>query len=108
MTRYALYGGWKGDTVNPKTLIGLYKSRAIIYRVLEESFDDMGAMDWFHIESRHEKVTEPEPVAWICGHKGTEYATLDIMVATDFAMHGHPVTPLYAHPSEGRPKIKNI
>lgn len=54
MTRYALYGGWKGDTVNPKTLIAIYKSRAMVYRVIEESFDDMGAMDWFHIEARVE------------------------------------------------------
>lgn len=56
MTRYALYGGWKGDAVEPKTLIGLYPSRKDAYAVMEESFNDMGAMDWFHLEARYEPV----------------------------------------------------
>lgn len=54
MVRYALYGGWKGDTIEPKTLIGFYTSRTEAYSVMEESFNDMGAMDWFHLEARYE------------------------------------------------------
>lgn len=54
MTRYALYGGWKGDTVEPKTLIGIYEYASTAYAIMEESFNDMGAMDWFHIEAVRE------------------------------------------------------
>lgn len=54
MTRYALYGGWKGDTVNHTTLIGIYKTTKMAYEVMEESFNDMGAMDWFHIQAVRE------------------------------------------------------
>ena len=54
MTRYALYGGWKGDTVGPKTLIGIYEYAYSAYGIMHDSFNDMGAMDWFHIEAVRE------------------------------------------------------
>lgn len=59
MIRYALYGGWKGDVVGPRTLIATYKTSKMACEVMEDSFNDMGAMDWFHIEAVYPQKVAP-------------------------------------------------